>query len=34
MHLQMIETLFFVAAAAIGAIYLLMPVRRAGGDDR
>jgi hypothetical protein len=34
MRLDMLEAWIFLAAAVIGAIYLLMPVRRAGGDDR
>jgi hypothetical protein len=34
MKLDMLEAWMFLAAAVIGAIYLLMPLRRAGRDDR
>jgi hypothetical protein len=37
MHLEPLEpwmSLFLAAAAVLGAIYLLMPVRHAGRDDR
>lgn len=34
MHLDMLEPWMFLAAAVVGAIYLLMPVRRAGRDDQ
>ena len=34
MKLDMLEAWMFLAAAVVGAIYLLMPVRRAGRDDR
>jgi hypothetical protein len=33
MHLGPWLCLFLVAAAVVGAIYLLMPARRAGRDD-
>jgi hypothetical protein len=34
MHLHMLESWMFLAAVAVlGALYLLMPVGRAGRDD-